>query len=82
MRYFIRAPRAEARRVAATVFRRATRRFALALGLLLPALPWQPAQAAPPLKVGVIGPFSGPSSDFGLPMLQGVQLAVAEINAV
>ncbi len=33
-------------------------------------------------KVGVIGPFTGPSADFGTPMLQGVQLAVDEINAV
>jgi len=40
------------------------------------------AQAAATLKVGVIGPFSGPSSDFGLLMLQGVQLAAEEINAV
>ncbi len=44
----------------------------------------QAAQAArpEPLRIGVIGPFSGPSSDFGIPMLQGVQLAVSEINAV
>ena len=34
------------------------------------------------LQVGVIGPFSGPSSDFGTPLLQGIQLAVDEINAV
>lgn len=40
------------------------------------------AQAAATLKVGVIGPFSGPSSDFGVLMLQGVQLAAEEINAV
>jgi branched-chain amino acid transport system substrate-binding protein len=33
-------------------------------------------------RVGVIGPFSGPSADFGTPMLQGIQLAVEEINAV
>lgn len=39
------------------------------------------AQPAPPLKVGVIGPFTGPSSDFGLQMLQGVQLATEQINA-
>lgn len=45
------------------------------------ALPAQ-AQSGPPLKIGVIGPFSGPSSDFGTPMLDGVQLAVDEINAV
>ncbi len=36
----------------------------------------------PPLRVGVIGPLSGPSSDFGVPMLQGIELAVEEINAV
>ena len=34
------------------------------------------------LRVGVIGPFTGPSADFGVPMLQGIQLAVDEINAV
>lgn len=34
------------------------------------------------LKIGVIGPFSGPSADFGVPMLNGIQLAVDEINAV
>ena len=33
------------------------------------------------LKIGVIGPFTGPSSDFGIPMLQGVQLAAEQINA-
>lgn len=40
------------------------------------------AQGGPTLKVGVIGPFTGPSSDFGVPMLQGIQLAAEEINAV
>ena len=40
------------------------------------------AQAANPLKIGVIGPMTGASSDFGTPMVQGIQLAVAEINAV
>jgi branched-chain amino acid transport system substrate-binding protein len=33
-------------------------------------------------RVGVIGPFSGPSADFGIPMLNGIKLAVDEINAV
>ncbi len=33
-------------------------------------------------RIGVIGPFTGPSADFGTPMLQGIQLAVEEINAV
>jgi branched-chain amino acid transport system substrate-binding protein len=40
------------------------------------------AQPGPTLKIGVIGPFTGPSSDFGVLMLQGVQLATEEINAV
>ncbi|MCX7256322.1 MAG: ABC transporter substrate-binding protein [Polaromonas sp.] len=39
------------------------------------------AQTAPPIRVGVIAPLSGPSADFGVPMLNGIQLAVAEINA-
>jgi branched-chain amino acid transport system substrate-binding protein len=34
------------------------------------------------LKIGVIGPFTGPSADFGIPMLNGLQLAIGEINAV
>ena len=34
------------------------------------------------LKVGVIGPFSGASADFGVPMLNGIQQAADEINAV
>jgi branched-chain amino acid transport system substrate-binding protein len=40
------------------------------------------AQTGPSLKIGVIGPFTGPSSDFGVLMLQGVQLATEEINTV
>jgi branched-chain amino acid transport system substrate-binding protein len=51
------------------------------VGLLLSPLAAS-AQTAAPIKVGVIGPFSGPSSDFGQPMLNGVRLAVEEINAV
>ena len=34
------------------------------------------------VRVGVIGPFTGPSADFGVPMLNGLKLAVEEINAV
>ena len=34
------------------------------------------------LKIGVVGPFTGGSSDFGLPMRNGIQQAVDEINAV
>jgi branched-chain amino acid transport system substrate-binding protein len=43
--------------------------------------PWALAQSNT-LRVGVIGPFTGPSADFGVPMLNGIQLAVDEINAV
>jgi branched-chain amino acid transport system substrate-binding protein len=50
------------------------------------ALSWGvQAQSAPgqqPLRVGLIGPFTGPSADFGVPMQNGVRLAVEEINAV
>jgi branched-chain amino acid transport system substrate-binding protein len=45
-----------------------------------------PAPAAPAaantLKIGVIGPFTGASADFGVPMLNGILQAVDEINAV
>lgn len=33
------------------------------------------------LKIGVIGPFTGGSADFGVPMLNGIMQAVDEINA-
>lgn len=39
------------------------------------------AQAPKPVRIGLIGPFTGPSSDFGIPMRNGAQLAVDEINA-
>ena len=52
----------------------------LGLGVVLAAP--VAAQTAQPVRIGVIGPLSGPSSDFGTPMLHGVQLAVDEINAV
>jgi branched-chain amino acid transport system substrate-binding protein len=53
----------------------------LGMAALCAALAAQ-AQPAAPLKIGVIGPFTGPSSDFGVLMLQGVQLATEEINTV
>ena len=58
-----------------------TTRLLTASALCLAALS-APAQTANTLKVGVIGPFTGPSSDFGVQMLQGIQLATEEINAV
>jgi branched-chain amino acid transport system substrate-binding protein len=38
------------------------------------------AWAADPLEIAVIGPFTGGSAPMGYSMLQGVKLAVAEIN--
>ncbi|MBY0466495.1 MAG: ABC transporter substrate-binding protein [Burkholderiales bacterium] len=45
---------------------------------LAPAAPMGP----PPVRVGLIGPFTGPSADFGTPMQNGVRMAVDEINAL
>ncbi len=39
------------------------------------------AQAPAPIRIGLVGPFSGPSSDFGVPMMNGALLAAEEINA-
>ena len=52
---------------------------AFALG----SAPWAQAQGSHvPVRIGVIGPFTGASADFGVPMLNGIKLAVDEINAV
>ncbi|TXT35921.1 MAG: branched-chain amino acid transport system substrate-binding protein [Comamonadaceae bacterium] len=39
------------------------------------------SHAAEPVRIGWIGPLTGPSADFGVPMLNGAKLAVEEINA-
>ncbi|MGA8784647.1 MAG: ABC transporter substrate-binding protein, partial [Polaromonas sp.] len=44
-----------------------------------PAAPAQQSPAGNPLKIGVIGPFTGASADFGVQMLNGIQQAVDEI---
>ncbi len=61
-----------------------TRRMTIALAssALLAAGGLQAQTATSPIRIGVIGPFTGPSSDFGIPMLHGVQLAIEEVNAV
>ena len=41
-----------------------------------------PAASTNTLKIGLIGPFTGGSADFGVPMKNGIQQAVDEINAV
>jgi branched-chain amino acid transport system substrate-binding protein len=71
-----------------TGLRAATTMAASLAALLTLALPAS-AQGTPPaqgaaentLKIGVIGPFTGASADFGVPMFNGVQQAVDEINA-
>lgn len=58
------------------------KRLTLALTVALVQISCGVAWAqADPVRVGVIGPFSGPSADFGIPMRNGIQLAVDEINA-
>ena len=57
-------------------------RAALIAGIAGLSLAAAAQSAGPPIRIGVIGPFSGPSSDFGTPMLNGVRLAVEEINRV
>ena len=57
----------------------------MALAFALPAVVLT-ANAQPtavvPVRIGVVGPLTGASADFGVPMLNGIQLAVDEINAV
>lgn len=71
-----------------TPFSPARLRACAALFSLVLATPWSLAQApttapklSPTVKIGVIGPFTGPSADFGIPMLNGIKLAADEINA-
>ncbi|MFN7154000.1 MAG: ABC transporter substrate-binding protein [Acidovorax sp.] len=56
---------------------------ALVVGaVVLPAQLNAQTGSANPVRIGVVGPFTGPSADFGVPMLNGIKLAVDEINAV
>jgi len=56
--------------------------LASAACLCAPAYAQSPATTASTLKIGLIGPFTGGSADFGVPMRNGIQQAVDEINAV
>lgn len=61
---------------------RALTRLAAAAAMTLAfSLPAAAQSGAGPLKIGVIGPFTGPSADFGVPMFNGIQQAFDEINA-
>ncbi|GAA4417333.1 ABC transporter substrate-binding protein [Acidovorax lacteus] len=53
----------------------------LGLATLVPPAQAQIGSTAP-VRIGVIGPFTGASADFGVPMLNGIRMAVDEINAV
>jgi branched-chain amino acid transport system substrate-binding protein len=55
------------------------RKFIASLAVIVPLLA---GAQTPPLRVGVIGPFTGPSSDFGVHMMGGIRMAADEINAV
>src|SRR5208282_3379165 len=52
------------------------------LGLLagIWALSLAPGRAAEPIRIGVIGPFTGGSAAMGVGMLQGIKIAADEIN--
>ena len=56
--------------------------LASAACLYAPAHAQSPTTTAPTFKIGLIGPFTGGSADFGVPMRNGIQQAVDEINAV
>ncbi|WP_444814706.1 ABC transporter substrate-binding protein [Variovorax flavidus] len=62
--------------VAGSAFAQATPSGSAAQGAPTPS-----SGAANTIKIGLIGPLTGPSSDFGLPMLNGVKLAIDEINS-
>jgi branched-chain amino acid transport system substrate-binding protein len=55
-------------------------RLALTVGWVAACLAVQAADTKN-LRIGLIGPFTGPSADFGIPLRNGAELAVDEINA-
>jgi len=63
------------------------RRFLAQSGLLTSAtlMPWPlpaaPAAAAPALRIGMLGPFSGPASGTGRDIRQGIQMALDDALA-
>ncbi len=53
-------------------------KLALLAGFLACAL--APARASEPIRIGVVGPFTGGSAPMGISMLKGIELAADEIN--
>ena len=52
---------------------------AIVIGIGLAGAPGSWGQET--IKIGILGPMTGPSSDIGEPMMQGAKLAADEINA-
>jgi len=53
----------------------------LTVGIVLLALAAPLFAQEPPIKIGVIGPLTGPSAEGGIAMQMGMQIAIDEINA-
>ncbi len=64
-----------------TAFPRFTRRRLTALALAATAVAAGPALAQEVVKIGYSGPLSGGAAQYGKNVLDGMQMAVAEINA-
>ena len=62
-------------------FPRFTRRQMTALAVAATALAAGPALAQEVIKIGYSGPLSGGAAQYGKNVLDGMQMAVAEINA-
>ena len=53
----------------------------LALALLVAMMALCATAFAAPIKIGVIGPMTGPAADYGLACWRGAEIAAADINA-
>src|SRR5579863_3054021 len=75
--------RLRSRRIAGASLREAWMRFRHFLSFVLAAAASVPlgAAAADSIKIGFPIPLSGPTATYGVPILKGAEMAVAEINA-
>lgn len=63
------------------MFTRTNRLGVLSLvGASLALLAASASAQQPAIKIGLVGPFSGGSADFGTSMKRGAELAIKEIN--
>src|SRR3954466_5873902 len=51
------------------------------IAALLCAATWTAAAANETLKIGVIGPMSGPAAQWGVELMRGAEMKAEEINA-